>query len=149
MKFNDLIGLKPLAKAKSISCTSRRMKTHTRCQKNKQAQFVLQNASLRIMQAAALFVLLLASGLLQISAFVAPVPAVNALVRSVQQATDAADPFRPARASVDPLVINTLQKVLFRDTDVELALAEAARSRYAIAITAQFGFEACSTSSRQ
>jgi hypothetical protein len=39
--------------------------------------------------------------------------------------------------------------VLFRDTDVELALAEAARSRYAIAITAQFGFEACSTSSRQ
>jgi hypothetical protein len=81
------------------------------------------------MQAAALLVLLLASALLQICAFVAPIPAVNVLRSAVQQATDAADPFRPARASVDPLVINTLQRVLFRDTDVELALAEAAKSR--------------------
>jgi hypothetical protein len=83
------------------------------------------------MRAVVLFALLLALGLLQTCAFVAPSPVVNTVIRSSSalQATDAADPFRPARASVDPLVINTLQKVLFRDTDVELALAEAVKSR--------------------
>jgi hypothetical protein len=85
------------------------------------------------MPAAVLLALLLVLGLLQACAFVVfVVPSVSTVIKfssALQQATDAADPFRPARASVDPLVINTLQKVLFRDTDVELALAEAVKSR--------------------
>ncbi|KAG5190911.1 hypothetical protein JKP88DRAFT_352480 [Tribonema minus] len=76
-------------------------------------------------------VLLLPLALLvdHVRAFTAPLARQQHLYSHHLQLRAASDPFRPAKASIDPLVINALQRVLFKDEPADAAVSALLQSR--------------------